>query len=391
MRKKILFIIVSILIVMGSFFVYKKYNEIPNEYLKFNEYGITYNLNENIDDYENKYFYNQLDETEKIYYQCFYNTSKDYELMFEFNFGFDEEKFNRAWTAFQSDFAEFYWWCNWQEEERVYTNDFGREFDYSFVVATGYIKADVVDAYPIIKEKTEKIIEEIRTNDDYETIKNLHDYIVLNTKYDLNSASNQNIRSVFLFNESVCAGYAQTFQYVCNEMGYECYSIEGTTYPFDFSTLHEWNLIKLNENWYWIDTTWDEVYDENGNEIGVSEDYLFVDDQILFIDHIPHNDFKLPSCDDKSLYFKTDAGMFVEKFDKNEIELRMKKWIKNGYHTFKFKLLNSNDSKEFDAYFNNGDFFEFYKNEIREYYDLSISWGYDDIYHFQSFEWHDYA
>lgn len=389
MKKAIKYIVIIVLLIFGSFFIYKKYNEVPNEYLKFNEYGITYDYNENFDDYGKKYFYNQLDQTEKIYYQCFYNTAKSIDVKFEFNCEFDEEKFNRAWKAFQLDFSEFYWWCNWYKEDRYLENSMSKQFPYSIVIATGYAKTDVVDAYPIIEEKAKEIINEIKTDDDYETIKNLHDYIVLNTKYDLESASNQNIRSVFLFNESVCAGYAQAFQYISNMMGYECYSISGKTAPYEESAFHEWNLIHMKDNWYWIDTTWDEQYDEDGNEIGVNKDYLFLDDEILFIDHKPECDFNLPQCKDKSLYYLNEAGVYFDTYDEDLIEGKMKEWISKRYHEFHFKFLSKEDVEEFYDYVDNGKFFDFYEKKISNYYDLHVNYSYNIDTHLVLLYWKD--
>lgn len=387
LKKICKFLIVVILLAGSTFFIYKKYNEVPDEYLKFNEYGITYELNENHEDYSNKYFYNQLDEIEKIYYQCLYNTSKNLDVEFEINCDFDEIKFSRAWQAFQSDFSEFYWWCSWQQEYRHLENSMSKQFPYSFIVATGYAKTDIVDTYPIIEEKAKEIIKEIKTEDDYTTIKNLHDYIVLNTKYDLQSESNQNIKSVLLFNESVCAGYAQAFQYVSNMMGYECYSITGKTVPYDKETLHEWNIIHLNDNWYWIDTTWDELCDENGNEIGVSNNYLFVDDEILFIDHKPESDFNLPLCKDKSLVYLDDAGAYFDTYEVSEIEKKMKEWISKGYHDFHLRFLSKDDAEKFCDYIENGKFFTFYQRYISYYYDLRINYGYSEDSHIVTLNW----
>lgn len=388
--KKILGIIIAIgVLAFGTIFVYTKYNEVPIEYQKFNEYGITYEYNENYEDYGDKYFYNQLDELEKIYYQCFYNTSKKLDVKFEINCEFDDAKATRAWQAFQADFSEFYWWSSWTQEYRFLENSFSKQFPYSFIVATGYAKMDVVDAYPKIEEKAKEIINEVETDDDFETIKNLHDYIVLNTKYDEESIANQNIRSVFLFNESVCAGYTQAFQYVSNMMGYECYSITGKVVPYDDESLHEWNIIRLNDNWYWVDTTWDEVYDGNGKEIGVSNDYLFLDDEILLIDHKPDEYFDLPACEDKSLFYLNDAGAYFNTYDVKQIEKKMKEWISKRYHEFHFRFSSKEDAQKLYDYIENEKFFDFYEKNISDHYNLYLGYSYSEDNYLVILDWKD--
>lgn len=248
---------------------------------------------------------------------------------------------------------------------------------------------DVVDAYPKIEEKAKEIINEVKTDDDFETIKNLHDYIVLNTKYDEESVANQNIRSVLLFNESVCAGYAQAFQYVSNMMGYECYSITGKVVPYDDESLHKWNIIRLNDNWYWIDTTWDEVYDGNGKEIGVSNDYLFLDDEILLIDHKPDEYFDLPACEDKSLFYLNDAGAYFDTYDVKQIEKKMKEWISKRYHEFRFRFSSKEDAQKLYDYIENEEFFDFYEKNISDHYNLYLGYSYSEDNYLVILDWKD--
>ena len=53
---------------------------------------------------------------------------------------------------------------------------------------------------------------------------------------------------LLLNDESVCAGYSEVFQYIANILGYECYSVSGSTLPTpEDNTFHEWNIIKLND------------------------------------------------------------------------------------------------------------------------------------------------
>ena len=172
-------------------------------------------------------------------------------------------------------------------------------------------------------------------------------------------------------------------------MGYECYSITGKTVPYDEESLHEWNIIRLNGNWYWVDTTWDEVYDENGEEIGVSKDYLLIDDEMLYIDHEPECDFDLPLCEDKSLFCLDDAGAYFDTYDINQIESKMKEWISKGYQEFHFKFLLKEDAQKLYDYIENEGFFNFYERNISSYYDLYISYSYNEDGHIVALYWND--
>ncbi|MBR5565139.1 MAG: InlB B-repeat-containing protein [Roseburia sp.] len=60
----------------------------------------------------------------------------------------------------------------------------------------------------------------------------------------------QSAYSVFCTDLTVCAGYTQTFMWLCNAFDIECF---GVTSPG-----HAWNKVKVNDNWYNLDATWDD-------------------------------------------------------------------------------------------------------------------------------------
>lgn len=78
-----------------------------------------------------------------------------------------------------------------------------------------------------------------------------HDIIAANTLYDLGSPFNQSAYSLVCLGETVCAGYAATMQILMNAAGIE--TIEIT------SEGHAWNAVKLYDEWYLVDVTWDDT------------------------------------------------------------------------------------------------------------------------------------
>ena len=50
--------------------------------------------------------------------------------------------------------------------------------------------------------------------------------------------------------KAVCGGYAEAFQEFMHELGIECRAVVGW--------IHEWNQVKLDDGWYWIDCTWND-------------------------------------------------------------------------------------------------------------------------------------
>ena len=92
-----------------------------------------------------------------------------------------------------------------------------------------------------------------------EKVKVIHDLIVNKVDYnndayssdfDDDTAYSQSAYSVFCMDKTVCAGYAQAFEVICNAVGVDCISV--TSYN------HQWNKVLINDSWYNVDCTWDD-------------------------------------------------------------------------------------------------------------------------------------
>ncbi|RNA15544.1 kyphoscoliosis peptidase [Brachionus plicatilis] len=62
---------------------------------------------------------------------------------------------------------------------------------------------------------------------------------------------------------TVCSGYANLFQSLCQNMGIECRTITGYSKSYGYEpgkkfqdTDHAWNAVKIANKWYYIETTW---------------------------------------------------------------------------------------------------------------------------------------
>ncbi|MCR4780444.1 MAG: bacterial Ig-like domain-containing protein [Ruminiclostridium sp.] len=73
-----------------------------------------------------------------------------------------------------------------------------------------------------------------------------YDYPAANGDDDLLNFD-QTLASGVLRKTTVCAGYSQLTAYFCNRAGINCFTVS--------SPSHAWNLVKLYDNWYQLDTT----------------------------------------------------------------------------------------------------------------------------------------
>jgi Transglutaminase-like superfamily len=141
--------------------------------------------------------------------------------------------------------------------------------------------------------------------DPYLRVKAIHDYVLGRLDYDVNSLKTgvrpaQDARSVFASRKAVCEGYANLFMALGKTMGIEVAFVGGNirkelvptnlisesvrlSRPNSDWTLHAWNTVKVKENWYIVDTTWD---DRTANT-AYHADYLMLKPEAMIPSHLP--------------------------------------------------------------------------------------------------------
>jgi transglutaminase/protease-like cytokinesis protein 3 len=61
------------------------------------------------------------------------------------------------------------------------------------------------------------------------------------------------VSDIFKKRVAVCEGYANMFDYLCNQAGIKSYKLTGYVYP---KQLHAWNTVCIDKKWYLVDVTW---------------------------------------------------------------------------------------------------------------------------------------
>ncbi len=127
-------------------------------------------------------------------------------------------------------------------------------------------------------EQIKKQIVSNRTQNAYENIKMVHDYLVNNLEYDT-SISKPHIYTIYgaLVNRvCVCEGYARAFKYIMDELKIPCVLVIGKgTNSQGQTENHAWNYVQLNGKWYAIDTTWDDPVIYGNGKISRESKYKY--------------------------------------------------------------------------------------------------------------------
>ncbi|MBR6171702.1 MAG: hypothetical protein IKQ49_00795 [Eubacterium sp.] len=101
---------------------------------------------------------------------------------------------------------------------------------------------------------------QLKKETDYETVQNVHDYLIDHFEYDHNTEmANHTDIDGFRDKKMVCSGYSLATYYLLNSVGIETRIITGYGGEKDEKdTNHMWNMVKLDGKWYNLDVTWDD-------------------------------------------------------------------------------------------------------------------------------------
>ena len=121
----------------------------------------------------------------------------------------------------------------------------------------------------------------MKNDDDYARIKAIHDGICDYVEY----GGGGFWTDMFLEGEGVCLAYADAFTHICQMAGYDCMTISGYAPDGESAAGHAWNAIKLDDDWYYVDVTWDD-----GEEI--TYDYFLKGKKTFCKDHLIQRDEK---------------------------------------------------------------------------------------------------
>lgn len=162
------------------------------------------------------------------------------------------------------------------------------------------------DIRTVIKKIDEKA--NVFINNQFRLEKFLHDSVVKSVAYDYDSLMKNDcfnahsIVGAFLENKAVCEGIAKAFKVLCNEYQIKCIVVLGKADPmgvFDGNSYHAWNLVKIQDNSYHVDPTWDNMFHDGLRHI--SYDYFNVTTEEILLDHQPIGE--LPLCTANSLNY----------------------------------------------------------------------------------------
>lgn len=145
-----------------------------------------------------------------------------------------------------------------------------------------------------INNYVDNIIKDLykKTDDDYVNLKRIHDYIIDNTKYDIERNDNgeskyQSFNAYGPVKEgyATCNGYADLMAIILSKLDYENYKIATTKDEISYeSNGHVWNALKLDDKWVHLDLTWDDPVSSDGKDYLYHKYFLVTTEEMLKAD-----------------------------------------------------------------------------------------------------------
>lgn len=170
-----------------------------------------------------------------------------------------------------SDYPEYFWFnggCY-----AAISNDIVTDISPVYTIDEKPVEKAEIQAKKVVFEaKVDEIINEMHQkvnpgSTDYETQYNyalwLHDKVSDVVEYKF-GPNNQSAYGALVDGEAVCAGYAESYQYLLNKAGINAWSVRGHSVNPEtgIGESHKWNIIWLDGNCVYADITWDDQGEE---------------------------------------------------------------------------------------------------------------------------------
>ncbi len=185
-----------------------------------------------------------------------------------------------------------------------------------FELIDGCDEDSIISMHSELEDAADKILSQIpEDSSDYDKALFVHDYIVDNTEYyydGVDADSRQLWHTAYgcLVNgEAVCQGYAEAFTYLMRRMGIESGICTGIVEHGS----HAWNYVKLDDKYYWLDATWDDI--NSKDDVEKHTYFLFDDTRMLRTRKLDSTQNFAPVCDSMDLNFYVQNNAFFDTYD----------------------------------------------------------------------------
>ena len=200
-----------------------------------------------------RYAYQQLTEEEQTTYDQIYSCIENYSDRITLSTK-DKDVLANAYEAVLADYGGLFWINGYQYNTYTSNNNVvGLEFEPKYTMSED--QRDIYQA-TVDSVAADWLSGISPSASDFDKALYVFETLIEKVDYDTNSLENQNILSVFLYQSTVCQGYADAAWYLLDKLGISSTIITGTAN----NESHAWNLVHLDGAYYYMDVTWGSDY-----------------------------------------------------------------------------------------------------------------------------------
>ncbi len=289
-------------------------------------------------------------------------SAQDYDIK---NFGINTEELKIAYEMFYRDYPEYFWIKNG---------------GYSYGVSNGVVvsimpsyiedfESNLSEYKRLYNEKVSVLIYGLDNKSEYEKAKILHDRLAETVTYTVTGAKDQTPYGALVEGKCVCNGYARAYQHLLQEVGVASWYVNGVSEEPQSKQLikHAWNMVNIDENWYYTDVTWDDTGNlgfytyfnittqqlKEDHIIGEFEEYLpiatetsnnyYIKENLVFNNYDKDRLINLlKNKENKTqIYLNCDFNDFVKKFENDSMSIAIALGATENYAVTKYGLGNT--------------------------------------------------
>ena len=294
-----------------------------------------------------RYAYQQLDEETKTIYDQVYKCIIEYDDKVSLSTK-DSDVLQKAYEAVMADHGDLFWingyqFITYKSGDKVV----GIEFLPKYTITK-----DQRDVYQATIEATaDEWLSGISDSaSDFDKALYVFETLVNKVDYNTDSDENQNILSVFLYQSTVCQGYADAAWYLLDRLGIDSTIIVGTANGEN----HAWNLVYLDGAYYFMDVTWgNSKYLDGNNDAAkrVNYAYFAMTTEEISQNHVITSSFEVPECLSNQDNYYVHQGLYYDQFAPEAIGSRFEESYKSGEAEISLKFSNSDLFSQVVTYF----------------------------------------
>ncbi|NLP47408.1 MAG: hypothetical protein GX345_00515 [Clostridiales bacterium] len=169
----------------------------------------------------------------------------------------------------------------------------------------------------LLEAKVYEAVQGIDLSDDFENELYIHDYVVNTCSYSGTGVEDENTAYGALINrKAACEGYSKAVKILLDFVGIESYVLTGDALGQDgTSEPHMWNIVKIEGDYYHLDSTWDDPVIIGGREDASPKySYFNLSDKEISITHKNFTSSNLCTAIKANYFFR--KGSLFDSYDR---------------------------------------------------------------------------